>query len=383
VLTVKLFFCFRYCEAIGGTLKLATKSSPYYHSHLLSQVKELSDRLMATPQRDTGTSWMLGKVQRPTLDNLWSTLEGQIAKFVAGEEGQGTKSGKPQSDGPGGKGAAAAAGSAAQLGPFSHFSSISPGSTSGGGLSRTHSHNDLPSMAAVPPPSAPSASSYFPAPPSSQVRKHSHKRSVSVGYAPYGNDPYGGSSHYAPQPPPRGASVSEEDTTTPGWMAERGGGGFSQEPMQMNDVGGDGWWEAAHRGAGDGDAFSGDANNDATGRAAGMGASLTAYSGGLAEDASGFISPMGPISPAITPQPSQMNFRASGAATAPPTVDEEDDDLGLGNSRGASSRWADGDQDESGGYKTEGEGRREEPSAKETAKSTAAGKQQGLFFLLR
>jgi hypothetical protein len=339
------FRFYRYCEAIGCTLKLATKPSPYYHSHLLKQIKELSDRLMSSGQRDAaGSSWM-GRVQRPRLDNLLSTIEGSLTKFVAGEEAEGDKHAKTHSDVAGGTNTSA---SAARIGPFSHYSSITPGSTSSGVISRAQSHNDLPSIAPSPPPST----SYFPALAASQpARRHSHQRSVSMGYAPYGADPYGSGSHFAPPPPPEDA--------TPGWgTADQG---TSEDPTTT--TGGGGWWAAATGG----DTTPYAATNATISRAP----SFTPLSASFAEDASGFISPMGPISPAITPQPSQSNFRAS--MNAPPTVQEEDDDdLGLGNS----TRSRPGENGDS--PRASGEMRREE-GTKEAAKPPS-GKQQGFFF---
>ncbi len=76
----------RYCEAIAQCLKQC-KHSPYLHSTLLSQSKQLSDRLVGAPQAGPGGNWMTRKMQRPTLDGVWGALEGRFTKFIAGEDG--------------------------------------------------------------------------------------------------------------------------------------------------------------------------------------------------------------------------------------------------------------------------------------------------------
>ncbi|WAQ88928.1 hypothetical protein PtA15_10A351 [Puccinia triticina] len=125
----------KYCEALGATTKLATKPCPFYHASLLEQVKTLSGRLSATPLADKGSSWITRKMPRPTLDNVWQSLEGRVHKFVAGDDDETSN-----------QVASTSASSAAQnnkvLGPFSHYSSISPGSVSGS-VSRVQSSSDL------------------------------------------------------------------------------------------------------------------------------------------------------------------------------------------------------------------------------------------------
>lgn len=180
-----------YTDAIANTVKLTTKPSPFYHAGLIAQVKALSDRLVAAPGHDKSGSWITRKVPKPTIDSLWNTLEGSFSKFVAGE---GEVSAKEVF-----KAEAAKQGTAGAIGPFTHYSSISPGSTSGT-LSRTHSQTDLslahamshvplsrpPSRLTVPhpPPSIPPAPSLTPtpvlAPPPSQAQVSALAPSPSV-----------------------------------------------------------------------------------------------------------------------------------------------------------------------------------------------------------
>jgi len=125
----------KYCEALAATLKLATKPCPFYHPFLLEQIKTLSGRLSAAPLAEKGSSWITRKMPRPTLDNVWQTLEGRVHKFVAGDDDDGSNPAASQSIG-------LSSQNSKVLGPFSHYSSISPESVSGT-VSRVQSSNDL------------------------------------------------------------------------------------------------------------------------------------------------------------------------------------------------------------------------------------------------
>ena len=112
----------KYCEAIAAALK-GGRMSRYYHHTLLAQVKELSDRIVGAPQVDAGGSWVSRKIQRPTMDGMWGALEGRFTKFIAGED---MDAGAPA----GSKAAAAKAPPTGAVGPFSHYSAITPDSMS-------------------------------------------------------------------------------------------------------------------------------------------------------------------------------------------------------------------------------------------------------------
>lgn len=119
----------KYTEAIASTLKLATKANPFYTPSLVAQVKEVSDRLNGTPQDQSG-AWIGRKVQRPTLDAVWSGLETRFVKFVAGDSDAPQPAQPPKAEPQG------------TIGPFSHYSSITPAATSGT-ISRVQSYTDL------------------------------------------------------------------------------------------------------------------------------------------------------------------------------------------------------------------------------------------------
>ncbi|TKY85854.1 hypothetical protein EX895_005395 [Sporisorium graminicola] len=122
----------RYCEAIAQCLKQC-KSSPYLHSTLLLQSKQLSDRLVGAPHAGAGGNWVSRKMQRPTLDGVWGALEGRFTKFIAGEDGA-VEADSPNKNSKGSV--------SSSIGPFSHYSAITPDAASGG-MTRQPSFNEL------------------------------------------------------------------------------------------------------------------------------------------------------------------------------------------------------------------------------------------------
>jgi hypothetical protein len=75
----------RYCEAIGTSLRMYNKPSPYHTQCFLERLKELSDRLAGVPLQEKSKSWAIGRVAKPSLDSLGGWLEGRITKFIAGD----------------------------------------------------------------------------------------------------------------------------------------------------------------------------------------------------------------------------------------------------------------------------------------------------------
>lgn len=308
----------RYCDSIGAALKMSAKMSPFYHPTLLKHTKSLLDRVSGSPSKAEGGSWVSRKIpQRPTLDTLWSTLEGRFTSFVAGESEskESPKKLTPNTVG--------------EAGPFAQFSTIGPQDEPQAATSiapeKPQSHPNLrkasesfqppvPPMPPGPPPpmpafqpSAPPASSRAaplppgPPPPSlpkakpplSAAKKgHSHKRSQSMGFLAYGSDPYASAPSWAPPPAPQAFPEQDEEETEN--MA-------TAQPDQQNEAPSNGWWSAA------GYSEPSEARDDTA-------------------DAStdNFISPMGSTSasPAPLAQPPSQ-----------PTITEEEDleDLGFGN----------------------------------------------------
>jgi hypothetical protein len=86
----------------------------------MEQLKELSDHLSGVPLIDKSSSWIKGKVAKPSLDTIGNWFEGKFTKLIVGE-GEEAKSETTK----------LAASKQGFVGPFSHYSSISSASTSG------------------------------------------------------------------------------------------------------------------------------------------------------------------------------------------------------------------------------------------------------------
>ncbi|KAG9318501.1 Sec23-binding domain of Sec16-domain-containing protein [Chiua virens] len=104
----------RYCEAITAVM---SRPSPYFTPPLVEGLKQLADRLLGSPQMGKSTSWIGGKVNKPSLDSIGSWLEVRLTKFIAGD---GSEMSPPASEPP----------KARYAGPFSSYSSISSATTS-------------------------------------------------------------------------------------------------------------------------------------------------------------------------------------------------------------------------------------------------------------
>ncbi|CAH7666401.1 Sec23-binding domain of Sec16-domain-containing protein [Phakopsora pachyrhizi] len=311
----------RYCEALAGTIKLASKPCPYYHTNLLEQLKVVSDRLLAAPVSEKGSSWISRKMPRPMLDNVWQTLEGRVHKFVAGEDDPVDPSGSNQNPLSQGK----------ALGPFSHYSSISPANTSGT-LSRVQSSSDLAypnnqsiSSTARPfqnstPFQRPSSGADY----SSPYEKDPRQRSTSAMMtydsscsSPVNWDPFGESKNDSQsqsllnggsQTTPQSFVATSSTTET-----------FHQEGNSSSGQGG--WWEAA--------------SQHGTPAISSQPALTSVDDPTITEDSSGFIDPMASFGmPAFDPTGSKSETHAHVSHHAPNSLgyDEEEDDLGFGNS---------------------------------------------------
>ncbi|GAA94393.1 uncharacterized protein L969DRAFT_53277 [Mixia osmundae IAM 14324] len=184
----------RYCEAITATLKQPSRAPIYYHAALITQLQDLSERLNATPQVDDKSgSWVTRKIQRPTLDSLWSNVGSGLTKFVAGEGDEGSASPVPAPQPPTPVQATA---SLPSVGPFSHYSSISPG--------------------VIPPVAFPSGASEpeDPMPAGRQfTRGHAHQRSISLNVtSTYGPTTYSAPSWATQHDPYAPSNLSHETT---------------------------------------------------------------------------------------------------------------------------------------------------------------------------
>lgn len=212
----------RYCEAIETASK-APKNPTKLPPHLRAGVEDLLERLTGTPSANPSSG--LGRSKSRGGATIGSWIEGRLTKFIAGED-EGTEAPK--------KAAPTSSGNSVPVGPFSHFSAISPGPSAGVSRAPSTVEGEALSMSS---------------------------NTASAGYEPYG----GGSSGYEPY----GSSDTHDQST------------------------------------------------DASG-----------------EDGGGFISPMAGFTPApITPAaPTSQTQSYAPAKKSEPAWDDDDEDLGFGNS---------------------------------------------------
>jgi hypothetical protein len=118
----------RYCTAVETASKPGKNQPQVLSPALLSSLEDLTERLTGTPSANPAR--LIGG--RKTKAGLGSWIEGRLTKFIAGEEDASTPA-KPIP--------AAAKDSSAPIGPFSHFSTISPAASVG--VSRNVSTGDF------------------------------------------------------------------------------------------------------------------------------------------------------------------------------------------------------------------------------------------------
>lgn len=290
-------------------------------------------------------------MQRPTFDTVLSTLEGRFSKFVAGENDPPVTPTNPRHD----------SGQGATLGPFSHYSAISPAGSTAGSLSRQQSSSDLlaaaraqaphPLPAATPPPApAPLPSK---APPPTSWKKGHHQRSSSLGTHGYQYDP-----HHAPS---WGTSYSGGTLATAIEASpDPGRGDFEPEAAQADSGA---WWGSGEGGEG------GSAARPPT---------FQSFGTDPGQDTEGFIDPMA----AYTPQNASPALGDGPDQYRPTTLDEvdEEDDLGLGNSK-SKGPAADGSGRGDGQSDSAPQDAKPDPKAREPSPAKKPDAPRTLIFL--
>ena len=131
---------FRYCSAIEAALKSVKNGSSLLSETLLASLEDLIERLTGTPSASPANLLISGRKNKTSVDKLGSWIEGRLTKFIAGEDDSHSshitmspaKSRLNQKDAQG------------PVGPFSHFSTISPGAS--GQVTRAASTVDFPTM---------------------------------------------------------------------------------------------------------------------------------------------------------------------------------------------------------------------------------------------
>lgn len=113
----------RYCNAVEAASKLVKTGPPVLASHHLTSLEDLLERLTGSPSIEPAKGLSARKQPtKPGLDKIGSWIEGRLTKFIAGEDDSSTSTSAPKAISTV-KGAAAVGGA---VGPFSHFSTISP-----------------------------------------------------------------------------------------------------------------------------------------------------------------------------------------------------------------------------------------------------------------
>lgn len=111
----------RYCTAVESASKIGKNGPTLLSRSFLNSLEDLQERLTGEPSTKPA-NLIGGRKQggKPGVNKLGSWIEGRLSKFIAGEE----DTEGPIKAAPPVKGKEA---SGAQVGPFSHFSTISPG----------------------------------------------------------------------------------------------------------------------------------------------------------------------------------------------------------------------------------------------------------------
>ncbi|EPT06159.1 hypothetical protein FOMPIDRAFT_1110601 [Fomitopsis schrenkii] len=315
----------RYCEAISNSLN---KNSPYINATFLEQLKGLNDRLVAAPQLDKSGSWIASKVAKPSLDGIGSWVGGRLTKFIAGEDSPGPdQHTHGQQQQPFGD-------------PFSQYSTISSTSSSAAPSPHQSTVNLAQTATNSPPPF-----------------RTGSAMGLRVSAAPQINRASSAMDYTRPSlsrrssPVPRVASANPATTTFAdaslysqalnghafGSSSKQSLNGYEthddhqsadSDSPQSNGPAMGSWW-----GSSDASALTPTASSFAQHDESSV---PTATSGQ-------FISLMDDYSATPTAYQAQRSFSSN------PTIDEEDDDLGLGNNSSRSNRqgMGDGQKDES------------------------------------
>ncbi|KAF9564629.1 hypothetical protein CPC08DRAFT_631062 [Agrocybe pediades] len=280
----------RYCEAIASSL---TQSSPYTNTALLEQLQGLQQRLSGVFHGDKSGSWIGAKISKPSLDSIGGWLEGRFTKLVTGESDSPTPTDSRSSAQP-------------FAGPFAHYSTIS--TTPSGRSSPQPSVATNPN--AVPPHRT--ASAMATSSPYSQVSIE--RSSSAMGYvrqpASQPTHNYGGSLSSS-QSSPTGYgfnSHSRYDDTYSTSSQTKSGDGEPPAPQTGS------WW--------------GLSSEDASSTTPTAATFMKVDDSSIQASGDGFISLMD-TQPIIGASHHQQTSHSSSRYT----LEEEDDDLGLGNSK--------------------------------------------------
>jgi COPII coat assembly protein SEC16 len=320
------------------------RGSPYFTHVLSDQLRGLSNRIAGTSHSDKSGSWVSSKIGKPSLDSIGGWLEGRFTKLVTGDEDNADESKERKSEEQG------------FVGPFSSYSAMS---------SATPSNDPSPQSSVVNLNSyAPSHSTYVP----NRTGSSMSNRSLRSNGIPPPQERAASAMDYAPRrkasPGPKIASASASTTTfaqsrsygqsmysPPGTAKQDQITPRSSTDISEEDEGQEvSWW-------------GGDNGRTPTT------ANFMQFSADHAPVASseGFISLMDNSNFAAHPQPSSSLRNVQHSSVE----EEEEEDLGFGNSKKPQPKSLDREGDDS-----------KESAAKEKVPASAAPQRPGNISFL-
>ncbi|KAG9096746.1 hypothetical protein FRC06_008367 [Ceratobasidium sp. 370] len=342
-----------YCEAIATSARTFGRPSPFFTPCFVEQCKELNDRLSGVPQLDGSGSWISKKGGKPSLDTIGTWITGGLTKLIAGDGEEVTS--PPPNQGP-----------KAESGAFSHYSAISSANTS-----QTPSPNASvvglpPTQPGIPPPRRSGSAMARPGSAAALrngMHSHAHPTDRSASAMDYLRPPANKSSPSVPT-----QAFSANAATTTFYQADIGYRAGVQEPSKMSAV-----EEDPGTGSGSGTTYTPWWGAD---ESSGPTPTATTFfrvedaPGDVNPDGEGFVSLMDTFSPMPSPAPAaSSSFRS----TAHTVGDEEEEDLGFGNSKKPKKEEKTDDESDKDKGKEKVEEKKKEEEPKKDPKEAAKG----------
>ncbi|KAJ7155946.1 Sec23-binding domain of Sec16-domain-containing protein [Mycena crocata] len=289
----------RYCDAI--TASFGNRASPYFTGALLDQLKALSDRIVGLDHSDKSGFWK----STPSLDTIGRFLEGRFTKLVTGDVDPATPTeeiSKPVDP---------------LAGPFSQYSTISSATSSTSPSPQPSLYNlnsqPLRSGSAM---GQSALKSQAPIDRASSAMDHVRRRpsppapriaSANASTTTFAQAPSFGQAYNSYSPNPYSPSMN---TPRPGTEA-------THEEDTGQEVS---WWGSSSYG------------NDSANQTP-MAATFMQVDSGISSSSDGFISLMDNASYSVAPV-----AQAGGATKRSATDEDDEDDLGFGNSKNAAKK---------------------------------------------
>lgn len=297
----------RYTEAINATLRMSTRASPYFTSTFLEQLKDLHDRLTGAPHGDK-KNFLGGAITKPSMETFNTWIAGGLTKLIEGDEPT------PQLQD---QQVEARPANSATLGPFSHYSAISSNAPSKS-PSPAPSFTSVHGMSTIPPPRTASTGGYRP--PANglspmPVAPPPDRSASAIDYIQTINR--------KPSPGPKVLSATFPQAHENGYTP------YNSDQMNSPSAGG-----IVKEGAGPETGPWWGSSNGGTASATPTAGTFLRVNGGELSEGEGpqFIS-LGDNDALFTPSVTPSIAPSSPRFTTAPSSYDEDDDLGLGNSK--------------------------------------------------